>query len=85
MHQQKAQQDTNTQILIDLAKDVKGLKTNIGQSNKNKSRPYSRPYNRGDFGRGRGKKENRDNSGKSQNKEYNNGKTSEENGGNLNA
>ena len=29
VHQQKAEKDSNTQIMIDLAKDVKGLTTNI--------------------------------------------------------
>ena len=62
VHQQKAQQDSSTQILIDLAKDVKGMKSKMDYSNKNQRRPYNnRPYNR----RGRGRGESRNNSGNS--------------------
>ena len=86
VHQQKAQQDSNTQILIDLAKDVKGLKTNIDQSNRNQRRPYNnRPYNRPYNRRGRGRGENRHNSGSFQNNENKDNKTPEEKEENFNA
>ena len=75
MHQQKAQQDSSMQILIDLAKDVKGMKSKMDYSNKNQRRPYNnRPYNR----RGSGRGENRDNSGNFQNNENKDVKTPEE-------
>ena len=41
VHQQKAQQDSSTQILIDLAKDVKGMKSKMDYSNRNQRRPYN--------------------------------------------
>ena len=78
VHQQKAQQDSNTQILIDLAKDVKGMKSKMDYSNRNKRRPYNnRPYNRPSNRRGRGRGENRDNSDNGQNNSNTNAKTPE--------
>ena len=74
VHQQKAQQDSSTQILIDLAKDVKGMKSKMDYSNRNQRRPYNnRPYHR----RGRGRGENRNNSGNFQNNETTDNKTPE--------
>ena len=78
VHQQKAQQDSNTQILIDLAKDVKGMKSEMDYSNRNQRRPYNnRPYNRPSNRRGRGRGENRDNSDNGQNKSNTYAKTPE--------
>ena len=51
IQQQKSQQDSNTQILIDLAKDVKGMKQSV-ESNRNQSRSRGSNY-RGRSGRGR--------------------------------
>ena len=78
VHQQKAQQDSSTQILIDLAKDVKGMKSKMDYSNRNQRRPYNnRPYNRPYNRRGRGRGENRNNSGNFQNNETTDNKTPE--------
>ena len=87
MHQQKAQQDSSTQILIDLAKDVKGMKSKMDYSNKNQRRPYNnRPYNRPHNRRGRGRGENRESSGNFQNNSNSDAKTPEDKqGDNLNA
>ena len=78
VHQQKAQQDSSTKILIDLAKDVKGMKSKMDYSNRNQRRPYNnRPYNRPYNRRGRGRGENRNNSGNFQNNETTDNKTPE--------
>ena len=87
VHQQKAQQDSSTQILIDLAKDVKGMKSKIDYSNRNQRRPYNnRPYNRPYNRRRRGRGENRNNSGNVQNNSNTNAMTPDKKqGDNLNA
>ena len=76
VHQQKAQQDSNTQILIDLAKDVKGMKTTMEYPNRNPRRPGYR----GRYGRGRG----RNNFGNNQNSFGNNQTDFGNNQGNQN-
>ncbi|MCG8048842.1 MAG: hypothetical protein N0E48_25100, partial [Candidatus Thiodiazotropha endolucinida] len=52
IQQQHSQQDSNTQILIDLAKDVKGMKQSVEYSNRNSNGNRRFSY-RGRSGRGR--------------------------------
>ena len=83
--QQKAQQDSSRQILIDLAKDVKGIMSKMDYSNKNQRRPYNTSYNRPYNRHGRGRGENRDNSCNFQINQNKDVKTPEEKEENLNA
>ena len=50
MQQQQVQPDSNTQLLIDLARDVKGMKQTMQSSNRNSRRPNYRGIYRSNKG-----------------------------------
>ena len=78
VHQQNAQKDSNTQTLVDLAKDIKEIKSNI--DNTSNRRPF-----RGGYGRGRGRGRGRGNQNNFNVNKSQNDNASEQKGDHLNA
>ena len=80
VHKQKAQKDNgNTQTLVDLAKDIKDIKSNMNSTDNR------RPFYRGGYGRGRGRGRGKGNQNNFNVNKSQNDNASEQKGDHLNA